>query len=125
VILRREDVARDPAHIRTEQRERLDKDASLNRHVQAAHDAGASERLLTFVALADCHQAGHLAFGQTQLFATELRQIEISHLVWNTARLLGELVCVRSDYCCCHFVLLVNSRRVYKARPALRLSSIA
>ena len=46
VILRREDVARDPAHVGAELGQRLDEHGRLNRHVQAAHDAGAGERLL-------------------------------------------------------------------------------
>ena len=53
VILRREDVARDPAHVRAELGQRLDEDGRLNRHVQAAHDPGAGERLARRVLLAD------------------------------------------------------------------------
>src|SRR6185295_3391442 len=46
VILRREDVARHPADISAELGKRLDEHRRLNRHVQAAHDARAGERLL-------------------------------------------------------------------------------
>jgi hypothetical protein len=46
MILRREDVARDPAHVGAELGERLDQHAGLDRHVQAAHDARAGKRLL-------------------------------------------------------------------------------
>ena len=46
VILGREDVARDPAHVGAELGQRLDEHRRLNRHVQAAHDARAGERLL-------------------------------------------------------------------------------
>ena len=46
VILRREDVARHPAHVGAERVERLDQHRGLNRHVQRAHDARAGERLL-------------------------------------------------------------------------------
>ena len=45
VILRREDVARDPADVGAELGKRLDQHRRLNRHVQAAHDPGAGERL--------------------------------------------------------------------------------
>ena len=45
MVLRREDVARHPAHVGAELRERLDEHRGLNRHVQAAHDARAGERL--------------------------------------------------------------------------------
>ncbi len=45
VILRREDVARDPAHVGAEHVQRLDQHGRLHGHVQAAHDAGAGERL--------------------------------------------------------------------------------
>ena len=95
VILRREDVARHPAHVGAEQRQRLDQHAGLNGHVQAAHDAGAGQRLLALVPLADRHQAGHLALGQPQLLAAELGQAQVGHLERNATRLLGQVVCVR------------------------------
>ena len=66
--------------------ERLDEHRRLNRHVQAAHDAGAGERLLPFVALADRHQAGHLVLGQANLLAAPLGQVEVRHLVGRAAR---------------------------------------
>ena len=69
--------------------ERLDEHRRLNRHVQAAHDAGAGQRLLACVALAQRHQAGHLVLGQAHLLAAPLGQVEIGHLVRRTAGLLG------------------------------------
>ena len=45
VILRREDVARHPAHVGAELGQRLDEHGRLDGHVQAAHDARAGERL--------------------------------------------------------------------------------
>ena len=57
VVLRREDVARHPAHVGAEQRQRLDEHTRLDRHVEAAHDAGAGQRLLPLVALANRHEA--------------------------------------------------------------------
>ena len=72
VILRREDVARDPAHVGAELGQRLDEHRRLNRHVQAAHDAGAGERLLRAVLLAQRHQARHLLLGEADFLAAEL-----------------------------------------------------
>ena len=102
VVLRREDVARHPAHVGAEQRQRLDEHAGLNRHVQAAHDPRAGERLLALVALADGHQSGHFALGQPEFLAAELRQVEIRDLVGDATRLLGQVVCVHFARCCCH-----------------------
>ena len=45
VILGREDVARRPADLGAERRERLDQHRGLHRHVQRTGDAGAGERL--------------------------------------------------------------------------------
>ena len=74
VILRREDVARHPAHVGAELGQRLDEHRGLNRHVQAAHDARAGERLLRAVLLAQRHQAGHLLLGEADFLAAELGQ---------------------------------------------------
>ena len=46
MVLRREDVARHPAHVGAELGQRLDQHRGLHRHVQAAHDARAGQRLL-------------------------------------------------------------------------------
>ena len=73
VILRREDVARHPAHVGAELGERLDEHGGLNRHVQRAHDARAGERLAA-VARAQGHQAGHLVLGQADFLAAPLGQ---------------------------------------------------
>ena len=80
VVLRREDVARHPAHVGAEVDERLDQHRRLHRHVQRAHDARAGERLLALVLLADRHQAGHFLLGETDLLAAELGEREIGHL---------------------------------------------
>ena len=45
LVLRREDVARRPAHLGAERDERLDQHRGLDRHVQRARDAGAAQRL--------------------------------------------------------------------------------
>ena len=81
VILRREDVARDPAHVGAELGQRLDQHGGLNRHVQAAHDARAGERLLRAVLRAERHQAGHLLLGEADFLAAELGERQVLHLV--------------------------------------------
>ena len=91
VILRREDVARHPAHVGAELVERLDEHRGLNRHVQRAHDARAGERLLAGVALAQRHQAGHLLLGEAHLLAAPLGQREVGDLVRLAAGLAGEV----------------------------------
>jgi hypothetical protein len=80
VILRREDVARHPAHVGAEFGERLDQHRRLNRHVQGAHDPRASQRPRGAVLLAQCHQARHLLFGEANLLPAELGEAEIFHL---------------------------------------------
>ena len=49
---------------------------------------------LPFVALANRHQARHLAFGQSEFLPAELGQTEVGDLVRDTTRLLRLLVCV-------------------------------
>jgi hypothetical protein len=85
MILGREDVARDPAHIGAELRQRLDENRGLNRHVQAAHDAGAGERMLRRVLPAERHQAGHFLLRQPDLFASEFGQRQVLDFVGLTA----------------------------------------
>src|SRR4029077_2952936 len=60
---------------------RLDQHGRLNRHVEAAHDPGAGERLPAAVLGAKRHQAGHLLPGEPDLFAAEFGQREVSDLV--------------------------------------------
>ena len=72
VILRRIDVARDPAHIGAERGERLDQHCGLDGHVQRAGNARALQRLLGAVFLARLHQAGHFGFGQRDFLAAEI-----------------------------------------------------
>ena len=74
VILGREDVARDPAHVGAELGQRLDQDGGLDRHVQAAHDPRARQRLLGAVLLPQRHQPGHLLLGEADLLAAVTRR---------------------------------------------------
>ena len=86
VVLRREDVARDPAHVGAEQVERLDQHGGLHGHVQAAHDACTGQRGLPLVARAQCHEARHLLLGEADLVAAELGEPEVGDLVRLLAR---------------------------------------
>ena len=79
--MRREDVARHPSHVRPEIGERFDEDGGLNRHVEAAHDAGAGEGLPGSVLLAQRHEARHFLLGEPDFLAAELGEREILHLV--------------------------------------------
>ncbi len=64
MILRRIDVAGDPADVGAKRRQRLDQDRSLDCHMQGARDARAFQGLLGAVFLARRHQAGHLSLGE-------------------------------------------------------------
>ena len=81
VVLGREDVAGDPAHVGAERVERLDQHRGLDRHVQRAHDALPLERLRRAVLLADGHQAGHLLLGEADLLAPPLGEREVGDAV--------------------------------------------
>ena len=81
MVLRREDVARDPADVGAEVGQRLDEHRGLNRHVQAAHDAGAGERLAALVAGADGHQPGHLVLGEADFLAAPFGEREVGNLI--------------------------------------------
>src|SRR5438270_535222 len=72
VVLGGEDVAADPADVGAQGAERLDEDGGLHGHVQGAGDAGAGQRLLCPVLLAQRHQAGHLVLGEPDLLAAEV-----------------------------------------------------
>ncbi len=62
-------------------RERLDQHGGLNRHVQAASDARALERLLGSEFLAQCHQARHLGLGDRDFLAAPISQADIGHAI--------------------------------------------
>ncbi len=77
VVLRRIDVARGPADVGAERRERLDQDAGLNGHVQRAGDARAAQRLLGPVFFARRHQTGHFGLGDGKFLAAPFGEAEI------------------------------------------------
>src|SRR5262245_29774851 len=103
VILRREDVARDPANVRAELDERLDQHRGLNRHVQAAHDARTGQRPLALVPIAQGHESGHLLLGEPDFLAAELGELKVLDLVWLAADLGGLGKLVGFSNCSCHF----------------------
>ena len=80
MVLGREDVARDPAHVGAQVGEGLDQDGGLHRHVQRPHDPGPRQRLATPVLLANRHQPRHLVLGQPDLLASELGQAQVPDL---------------------------------------------
>ena len=77
MVLRRIDVARHPAHVGAERRERLDQHRGLDRHVQRAGDARALERLRLAVFLAGRHQAGHFGLGDVDFLAAEFGEADV------------------------------------------------
>ena len=89
VILRRIDVAGDPADVGAERRQRLDQDRGLDRHVQRAGDARALQGLLRAVFLARRHQAGHLGLGQRDFLAAEFGERNVLDDVIGEGGLLG------------------------------------
>ena len=80
VVLGREDVARDPAHVGAERGQRLDEHRGLDGHVQAAHDLRAGEGLPAGVLAPDGHQARHLLFGEADFVTAMLGEPEVGHL---------------------------------------------
>ena len=69
VVLGREDVARGPAHLRAQRRQRLDQHGGLDGHVQRAGDARALQGLGSSELLTHGHQTGHLGFGDPDFLA--------------------------------------------------------
>ena len=89
VVLRAEDVAADPAHVGTEVGKRFNQNSGLHGHVEAAHDAGACERLLAGVFLAESHQARHFGFGEVEFLAAFDRKVDILNFVFHSLFLLA------------------------------------
>ena len=81
LVLRGEDVARRPAHLRAELDERLDEDCRLDRHVEGAGDPRALEGLRRSVPLPHRHEAGHLVLSQLDLEAPCGGKRDVSDLV--------------------------------------------
>ena len=81
VVLRREDVARSPAHFGAQRLQGLDQHAGLNRHVQGTGDACALERLRLGEFLADRHQTRHFSLGNVQFLAAPGGQAQVGNHV--------------------------------------------
>jgi hypothetical protein len=77
VVLGGEDVARSPAHFRTERFQRLDQHGGLDGHVQRPGNARAFQRLGLGELFTDCHQAGHFSFGDGDFFAAPRGQVDV------------------------------------------------
>ena len=83
VILRREDVARAPAHVGTQFDERLDEHRRLDRHVQRPHHPHPAKRFLRAVFAAHRHQAGHFVLRDLDLLTPPFGQRQVGDLVGN------------------------------------------
>ena len=81
MVLRREDIAARPAHLRAQRHHRLDQHRRLDRHVQRTGHANASQRLARGILVADRHQPRHLLLGDVDLLAAKLRQRNIRYLI--------------------------------------------
>ncbi|KAH6604358.1 hypothetical protein Trco_007804 [Trichoderma cornu-damae] len=80
VVLGAEDVAAGPGDLGAESHQGLDEDGSLDGHVQAAGNAGAAERLVGGILVADGHQTGHLVLSELNLPAAKGGQGEVGDL---------------------------------------------
>jgi len=79
VVLGRKDIAAHPANFGAQGLQGLDEHGRLDRHVQAAGDAGTLERLDGGVFLAHGHQARHLVLGDGDLLAAPVRQRQVGN----------------------------------------------
>mmetsp|Transcript_16060 Transcript_16060/g.48247 ORF Transcript_16060/g.48247 Transcript_16060/m.48247 type:complete len:445 (-) Transcript_16060:101-1435(-) len=80
VVLGAVDVARAPSDLSAERHQGLDEHTGLNGHVQRAHDASTSQRLVSVLGTAR-HQTRHLVLGDLELLAAESSQADVSDLV--------------------------------------------
>ena len=83
MILRREDVARAPAHVGTQFDERLDEHRRLDRHVQRPHHPHPAKRFLRAVFAAHRHQTGHFVLRDLDLLTPPFGQRQVGDLVGN------------------------------------------
>ena len=89
MILRGEDVAARPAHVRAEVHEGLDEHGGLDGHVQRTGDPDALERLLLRILSSDGHEAGHLVLGDDDFLAAPLGEGDVADLVVVLGSLIG------------------------------------
>ena len=88
MILRRENVAGNPAHFGTKIDQSFNENRRLNRHVQRTHDAHTLKRLFLAVLLARRHQARHLMLGNFNLLASEIGKTDVAYFVIVEAHIL-------------------------------------
>ena len=79
MVLRGEDVAGSPADLSTQSRECFNEYRRLNGHVKRTGNTGASQRFLTGILLADCHQAGHFSLGNGDFLAAPVGQVHVGN----------------------------------------------
>ncbi len=85
-VVRREDVAARPTHVRAQFPQRLDEDGRLHRHVERTHDAGAGQRLLRAVLRPYGHETGHLVLFERDHAAAEVRQLNVFYFMVHRSR---------------------------------------
>jgi hypothetical protein len=123
VVLGREDVARDPPHVRAQLHQRLDEHGGLNGHVQRSHDLRAGQRTRAAVLLAQRHQPRHLLLRQADLLTPEFGLRQIADLEGLPPRVASgrEGVDGRIEYCAHHRLSVKRYIRVSRAfRAATR-----
>ena len=80
VVLRAENIARTPADISPQSRQRLDQHRCLDRHVQRTDNLQTLQRLLSSILGANRHQPRHLLLGQHDLLAAPFGQRQVADL---------------------------------------------
>src|SRR3546814_5429781 len=79
MVLRREDVARRPAHFGAERGQRLDQHRGLDGHGQRTGNARALQRLRGAIFAAQRHQARHFGFGDVDFLAPESGEADVGN----------------------------------------------
>jgi len=118
VVLRRKDVAADPANVRAEVRQCLDENAGLHGHVQRAMTRApvSGSTAHTFPGKPS---AGHFMLGKPHLGPTEGSQTQIPNLNGSRpAALAASNECVTSSVAVMRLVLLLRKMRGTTRRPA-------
>nr|GLL44259.1 hypothetical protein MtrunA17_Chr8g0378081 [Ipomoea trifida] len=81
VVLRGEDVARAPSHLRAQRREGLDQNRRLDRHMQTPSNPGALEGLRRTKFRPTSHQPWHFNLGEIDFQAAKIGLRHVLHLV--------------------------------------------
>ena len=83
MILRGENVATGPAHVRAQVHKGLNQHSRLNGHVQRTGNAHVLQWLLRGIFTADRHQAGHLVLSHFNFLAAPIGQLHVSNFILN------------------------------------------